>query len=226
MKKTGKPIGLSIIIAAILIAATACQGKAPSTMDYAYNFSIIYQAGIATPTSADMDIAVSILQSRIDKEKIMNPAVYKEGTDQIVVKGVSQDNVNLNEIASSLAKTALLSFRDESGNTLLTGADIKKVKAEKAVIDDSGYQISIEFSKDGSKKFAEATSNNIGKRISIFLDDEVMSDPYVSMVITDGKCAITGSYTKESAEDLERLLKVGTLPFSLIIISVDDKSTQ
>ena len=59
---------------------------------------------------------------------------------------------------------------------------------------------------EGTAAFAEATANNIGKQLSIYVDDKLISSPTVNSAITGGSGVIEGSFTAESAQELACLL--------------------
>ena len=78
--------------------------------------------------------------------------------------------------------------------------------------------VSFEFNKVGARKFGIATSENIGKRFAIVLDDQVISAPFIKSAITGGHGIISGSFSAESAQELSLLLRAGALPAPLNII--------
>ena len=80
--------------------------------------------------------------------------------------------------------------------------------------------VALEFNKEGTERFAEATSNNIGKQIYIIMDNEVISAPTVQTAITNGQAMITGSFTAEGAEQLASPIRAGSLPFNLNVIQM------
>ena len=55
---------------------------------------------------------------------------------------------------------------------------------------------------DGTKKFADATTEFVGQQISIIYDGETISAPSVKQAITGGQAYITGNFTYEEAENL------------------------
>ncbi|MEX1052366.1 MAG: hypothetical protein WEC80_00790, partial [Patescibacteria group bacterium] len=75
------------------------------------------------------------------------------------------------DIQQATSEPALISFKAEP---VLTGRDIRKAEV---TFDQTsgGPQVLLNFSQEGAKKFAEATKNNIGKPIGIFLDDFILS---------------------------------------------------
>ena len=87
-----------------------------------------------------------------------------------------------------------IQFKDEQNNVLLDSSDILLVSLRSSEYE--GYYIQLEFSEEGAIKFANATRENLGKQISIFLDEELISSPTVNSEITDGVVWILslGSY--------------------------------
>lgn len=70
-----------------------------------------------------------------------------------------------------------------------------------------GYGVQIKFNDVGTEKFRELTGNNIGKRIAMILDDELVSAPIVRDTITQGVAIIMGMFTADEAEDIAKGLK-------------------
>lgn len=105
--------------------------------------------------------------------------------------------------------------------TNLTGADLKKVEVtfSGSRTAKSGPQVSLQFSDEGAKKFAEITKRNIGKQLPIFLDGEPIQAPVVQQEILGGTAVITGDYTLEQAKSLSIQLNAGALPVPVRIIN-------
>lgn len=72
--------------------------------------------------------------------------------------------------------------------------------------------VSIEFDREGARRFERITSENVGKRLAIVLDDTVYSAPVIRERIAGGQAQITGSFTFEEASDLAIVLRAGALP--------------
>jgi preprotein translocase subunit SecD len=72
--------------------------------------------------------------------------------------------------------------------------------------------VSIEFDSEGAQRFERITSENVGKRLAIVLDDTIYSAPAIRERIAGGKAQITGSFTVEEARDLAIVLRAGALP--------------
>jgi len=77
--------------------------------------------------------------------------------------------------------------------------------------------VTLKFNPEGAKKFADITSNNVGKRLAILLDGKVQSAPRIKEAIPSGEAVITGRFTIEQAQDLALVLRVGALPAPMYI---------
>jgi protein-export membrane protein SecD len=78
--------------------------------------------------------------------------------------------------------------------------------------------VSFRFNSSGSRKFAQATSENVGQPFAIVLDNEVISAPVIREPITAGSGQISGSFTVQAANELAILLRAGALPAPLTVI--------
>lgn len=63
----------------------------------------------------------------------------------------------------------------------------------------------------GAQIFGDFTGKNVGKRLAIVLDNKVYSAPNINERIGGGSGQISGSYTKEEANDLAIALRSGAL---------------
>ena len=102
------------------------------------------------------------------------------------------------------------------GRAPLTGEVITDARQD---LDQSARpSISMQMNSNGAKSWRRLTSNNIGKRIAIVLDNLVYSAPFVQNEIPNGNSQITGEFTIEEAQDLANILKAGTLPAPTTIV--------
>lgn len=72
--------------------------------------------------------------------------------------------------------------------------------------------VSIDFDKEGARLFERITSEYVGKRLAIVLDNTIYSAPVIRERIAGGQAQITGSFTIEEARDLAIVLRAGALP--------------
>ncbi|PWU23837.1 protein translocase subunit SecD [Candidatus Cerribacteria bacterium 'Amazon FNV 2010 28 9'] len=78
--------------------------------------------------------------------------------------------------------------------------------------------ISLQFTPDGTKKFAEITSRNVGKPLAIFIDDYPITIPVVSQAITTGQAQISGDFSTDDANNMSIALNAGALPVPISVI--------
>lgn len=184
-------------------------------LDLAGGVSITYQVKGENPSQADMDDTIYKLQKRVDGYS-EEAQVYQEGTDRINVEipGVN----DANKILEELGKPGSLEFQDENGETVLDGADIADAQGNVSEDQTTGarkYVVALTLTKDGTDKFAEATKENVGKKIAIVYDGETISAPVVQTVISDGRAEISGQSSMEEAEELASIIRIGALKLEL-----------
>ena len=162
-----------------------------------------------------MERAQRIMEKRVNELGLSEPIIQREGARRIIIElpGVKDPD----EAIKTIGKTAMLEFKDEEGNTVLSGTDLKDAQA--ATNQQNGqHVVNLEFSDEGAKKFAEVTMKNVGRRIAILLDGEVLTDPNVREPILGGRAEISGQKTLEEAQQLAVLLRSGALPVKVNII--------
>lgn len=163
-----------------------------------------------------MESTVSILTSRLTRQGFTEATVTRQGSDRIRVEIPNVSDPN--QILTIIGTPAQLYFVDESGNNLMEGAMVKNAQA--AQDQDGKPCIAFELTDEGAKIFAEATAANLGKTISITLDDETISRATVNTVIAGGKGEITGNFTADEAKNLATLILSGALPLNLTQLEV------
>lgn len=158
--------------------------------------------------------SVKIIERRINGLGLTEPVIQRQGKDRIIVElpGVKDPE---NAIAM-LGRTALMEFKDDQGNVVLTGKDLKDARAQ--VSQGNAAVVGLEFNDEGAKKFAELTARNIGRTIAIELDGKVLTAPVVQEAITGGRAQISGQRSIEEAEQLAILLRSGSLPVKIEVL--------
>jgi len=73
------------------------------------------------------------------------------------------------------------------------------------------WETNFTLSPDGGKRFARYTEANIGNRLAVLLDGQIVSVATIQARIEDSG-RITGLGSEEEAEDLSRYLRSGSLP--------------
>lgn len=163
-----------------------------------------------------------LLELRVNSIGVSETVVTEEGDKRIRID--IPGAYDSSEIVENLSKTGNLEFRDSEGNVLLTGKDVKDATA--LLQDASTPVVSLELNDDGKEKFAEATSNNIGKSIGIYMDDEEVSSPVVQTAITDGKAVINGMSSMDEATKIAGIISSGALPVTIKAVSINNVGAQ
>lgn len=182
-------------------------------LDLAGGVSITYQAKEENPSAEDMSDTIYKLQQRVESYST-EAEVYQEGNNRINIDIPGESDAN--EILTELGKPGSLAFMDSQGNTILTGDQV--ASAQGGMVDGNTgkeYVVSLTFTEEGTKAFADATTNNVGKPIYIVYDNEVVSAPVVREAITGGQCTIDGMSDFEEAENLAATIRIGSLSLEL-----------
>lgn len=202
-------------------------------LDISGGVSITYQAknDDGEITSEDLKKSEAVIRKRLEKINIYDFFVrLDDATKQIYVEipaKVEDKTRDPLEAVKGLDRTAKIEFRDPDGNVLLSGSDIKGAKYSEEPTDKTGLpspHVVLNFSEEGSKKFAAATEKLVGKTLNITLDGEVITSPGVNEKIESDTAIITmgkGSYAekKQDATEYAMLIDSGALPFSLEVIN-------
>lgn len=80
-------------------------------------------------------------------------------------------------------------------------------------------EVTLSFDDTGKKLFSEITEKNIGKRVAIFLDGNIISAPTVNTAITGGEAVISGGFTLQEAKELSMRLNSGALPVPVNLLN-------
>lgn len=226
MKKSKGVVSLILVavVSALLVFTTTVGFGSDHTgaakniklgLDLAGGVSITYQAKGDTPDETAMRDTVYKLQKRVEQYST-EASVYQEGDNRISIEipGVS----DANKVLEELGKPGSLEFQDETGKVVLDGSDVQIANPKIQEDQQTGKKqnvVELNLTKEGTKKFAEATAANIGKPIAIVYDGETISAPKVNNTITNGQAIITGGFTYEEAEDLAATIRIGGLKVEL-----------
>src|SRR5215468_740358 len=192
--------------------------------------------------------SIQIVERRVNELGTVEPIIQRQGTDRILVQVPGlQDPTRLKELLGKTAKmefrmvdTSVSPDQAQQGRVppdsellqsatkaeapvvvkkqvLVSGGDL--TDAQPGFDQRSGEPIvSFKFNTAGSRKFAQATTENVGLPFAIVLDNKVISAPVIREPITGGQGQISGSFTVQSANDLAILLRAGALPAPLTVV--------
>ncbi len=206
------------------------------------------QAAVTDRVRQAVEQSIQIVERRVNELGTVEPLIQRQGVDRILVQVPGlQDPTRLKELLGKTAKLdfrmvdltvpadqaqqgrvppdseVLMSSTSPKTpyvikkQVLVSGADL--TDAQPGFDQRTGEPIvSFRFNTSGSRKFAQATSENVGQPFAIVLDNEVISAPVIREPITAGSGQISGSFTVQAANDLAILLRAGALPAPLTII--------
>jgi preprotein translocase subunit SecD len=179
-----------------------------------------------------------VVQNRVNGLGVSEPVITSVGNNRILVELPNVKNPD--EAVRTLKDVAKLDFKivpdavanraeadakyandpngayKDSGPVVYSGADLKGAQAG---FDQAG-QSKIDFQTKDAAAFGKVTSENLGKRLGIFLDQKFVSAPVVQGVITsDGQ--ITGKFTEDDTIRIANELNAGALPVPITIVEND-----
>ena len=131
------------------------------------------------------------------------------------LSNITDANGNVTDIDGEAIELFMIKT-SRGGKAPLTGEVITDARQD---LDQSARpSISMQMNSNGAKNWRRLTSQNIGRRVAIVLDDFVYSAPFVQNEIPNGNSQITGNFTIEEAQDLANILKAGALPAPTTIV--------
>ena len=241
MKKVGKPVFFVVLILIAAFTALSFFGVSTAYGDNTHTYikgvddirwGIDIRGGVDvtfTPPAdydaspEEMAAAESIIKVRMVSQNITDYETYVDDSkDRIIVRfpwKTGETDFNPQTAIDEIGTTAEMVFRKGStadGEEILSGDDVTSATA--GYNQENGYVVQLQFSADGAKKFAEATTELAAQSngtISIWLDGENISTATVKTAITDGNAVIEGSFTQDQVTALANQINSGSLPFAL-----------
>jgi preprotein translocase subunit SecD len=189
---------------------------------------------------------MEIVRRRIDEMGTREVSITRQGSNRIVVEAPGEsdpeklqaiigrtakltfqmmdETVSPEEVQSGRAPPGTMIVPTETPNEPFIAVKRRVLVSGEMLVhagtstDDYGQpDITFRFNGQGARRFAEATSRNIGKRFAILLDGKSISSPTIQSAILGGSGIITGNFTPEEASNLALLLRSGALPAPLKI---------
>lgn len=188
------------------------------------------------------------LRNRVNELGVAEPIIQQQGVDRIVVQlpGVL-DTAHAKDI---LGRTATLEvrlvddehkftegsaapfgtemFKDRDGSMLLVKKNVlltgERINDAQPGFDSRSNEPAVHINLDsaGTRKFKEATRENVGKRMAIVLFEkgkgEVITAPVIREEIGGGRVQISGQMNTKEANDISLLLRAGALAAPMEII--------
>jgi preprotein translocase subunit SecD len=190
----------------------------------------------AEDRASALESAKQVIERRINMFGVSEPIIqssHNQDSYRIIVElpGVT----DVARAVDLIGQTAQLEFREFKPdaisttaayivptleNTLPTGLTGKELKRAQVRFSSqtSEPEVGIEFTSEGTTKFADITKRLVGKPLAIFLDETPVTAPRVNTEILDGQAVITGSFTADTAKILALQLNAGALPVPVSIV--------
>lgn len=203
---------------------------------------LIYEAdmsGVAEESRVDaIDSARDVIERRVNAFGVAEPLIQVSGESRLIVElpGVK----DINQAIELIGQTPFLDFRAENPNTpdlqpdesgqvtldpddLFIPTELSGQHLERATLEfdptTGAPLVTLHFNSEGRNLFSQITQNNIGRRLAIFLDGEIISAPTVQAAITDGIAVITNIGNLQEAKELVTRLNSGALPVPIALVS-------
>ncbi len=217
-------------------------------LDLQGGLQVLLEADLPADAKIDpslMDIARDIVQQRTDALGVNENIIQVAGDRRIVGEFPGLEDTE--SVLETIQQTGLLEFVDTGDfnpqegsilvtdysptgdapdlpadgttvyHTIMTGAELDSISVSQDTA-ATGYSINFVLKDNGAKIFADHTSANTGKFLTILLDKQVISAPVINDAITGGEGSISGSFTYESANAFGIQLRYGSLPVPLKIV--------
>ena len=202
-------------------------------------------AALESQAAKAVDQSIEVIRRRIDALGTKEPDIRRQGAGRIMIAAPGEsDPQKLRDIIGKTAKLTFQMVDETAdpreaqqgrvppGSMIVPseegGAPFEVVRRRafangeqlvdaQGTFDQQSAQpvVSMRFNAKGAKGFGETTTNNVGKRFAIILDNKVISAPRINGPIPGGSGIITGNFTVDSANQLAILLRAGALPAPL-----------
>lgn len=210
-------------------------------LDIQGGMQVVLQADMSKIPTEDRERAIEsareIILRRVDLFGISEPVVQtsKRGEEEyrIIVELPGIDDPA--EALRLLGTTAQLSFRLQDLGEASTatesavaffnsfkevGISGEQLKRATVQFDPQTGEpvIGLEFNEEGTKRFAEVTTDHTGEALAIFLDEFPVTMPVIQTPILNGQAQISGGFAVEDAKQLAIQLNAGALPVPIQVI--------
>ncbi|NBN62215.1 protein translocase subunit SecD [Pannonibacter tanglangensis] len=206
------------------------------------------EQGLNQRMAAIVQQSIEVIRRRVDELGNTEPNIQRQGTNRILVEAPGEQNperlkslvgqtaqLTFHLVDVTMSADQALQSRPPVGTIILNSIDepaipylveeVPLMSGEDLVDAQVSFNpqtnepvVSFRLSTAGARKFANVTTQNVGRPFAIVLDNEVISAPRINEPITGGSGQISGNFSVESANDLAVLLRAGALPAKLSVI--------
>lgn len=210
---------LKIVLLLVLIGAAFASYKyygLQKGLDLAGGAHIVLEAHERDGRKIDqstMQGVAKIMERRVNGLGLAEANVQVEGKNRVIIE--LPEVTNPAEAIKTLGQTALLEFRNQAGQTVMTGEYLSK--AEPGFDEYGRIVINFELNSKGAQLFEKITRENLRKPLGIYLDGNELMSPIVEAVLSNRGQITSNFKTVEEAEKMAVLLREGALPVNLSV---------
>ena len=207
-------------------------------LDMVGGVSVVMEAQTSltgTELKALMEQVKAVMEKRVNEFGLTEPVIAIENENRIRIELPGAQDAQA--AIEMIGQTAQLSFRTTDGALVVDGKNVKNAISqpyqgyEASLI--GTYVVALEFDATGATNFEAATraimngqiesesEQYLDNQILILLDDNVISEPLVTSVITGTNAQITGSFNQETSSSLAALIRGGSLPVALTEVQTE-----
>ncbi len=202
-------------------------------LDLQGGLRVVLQAQEGDPSPEDMNAARNVIENRINEFGVSEPLIQTSGGNRIVVElpGLSSDDQD--RALGLIGQQAVLEFRivkSQVGDKLaadLVDADMEPTAFTGEILRDAradfdrlggatvtGAVVLFDVKREFAGDFGAFTRSNIGNRMAVVLDGNVITAPVIQGAISDSG-QITGMDSLDEATNVALVLRSGSLPINL-----------
>ncbi len=188
--------------------------------------------------------SIEVIRRRVDATGTTEPTIARQGDDRVLVQvpGESDPQRIIDLVGTTARMTfhmveqgvdpgptgeartppgVMILATDYPEEPFLAVQSRAMVTGEQLVSASQGFNeqgqpsVNFRFNTSGARAFGDATSQNVGRRFAIVLDDTIISAPRIRVPILGGSGMIDGGFTVQTANDLANMLNAGALPARL-----------
>src|SRR5690625_1268498 len=202
-------------------------------LDLQGGLRVVLEADGPVPETEQLQAARNVIEHRVNEFGVSEPLIQTSGSNRIVVEfpGLSSDQQD--RALDLIGQQAQLEFRlvRAGRSDPLDISDLEEVAFTGEIISTAsaaynsqpgasiGPMVTFEIRNRDQSDFGNFTGSNLGRRMAIVMDGEVITAPQLNGRISDSG-QITGVGTIDEASDLALVLRSGSLPFKLEVEEV------
>ena len=217
----------SVMRKVILIILVIVLGLIALSLLVPRKTGLIFEIRTETEDVSKTDLVVEVLRERLDEFNDPAISLQRIGAGLMILKtpGTTDKERALGIIKREpVFQLKLLADKNKDpfdpssyGNIVATSGDVKNVEVIRN--EDGNPNVMISLKEQAWPAFAGVTGGNIGSRIGVFLDDRLITAPFIRESVQDGRFVITGKFTYPEATLMRDMIRafVFPIPFQVTV---------